>query len=271
MSKSSIPILGNVHEGYSGPLYYGLDNDFRPGCANTRFRFREDKKKIHALMDTRNSTRHIFTAGIILDERGKLRDEWRTPLKGTYIGGGKPERAEWGPTLIAPRVRERVRDAIMALEPDRHVFIPIDVSSEAGEWREYLLFMADGQIWEPSILHPAKNKLERKFYHDGTPGWKRPWKLLDHPLDSDDTFVYLDGPVIEGRHLFCGGDVYGGWIISDELRRALSKFGRVFKTNITLCPMGVSYEDHSQYDPPPPPPELPRSAKRKTLWERVFG
>lgn len=135
---------------------------------------------------------------------------------------------------------ERVHDAIEAIEPDRHLFIPIDATRPDGQVeRHYFMKWGDAFLPErPPTLDPAKNGLEPVTYIGGSTGYSKPaWTQYEK---DEVHFGYLNADAIGDRHLFACNLLDNQAVLSEALIDALRPFGDVFSKFHILCPIGVA-------------------------------
>lgn len=234
-------IEGEVPDNYSGPVYYRTcERDDAPFDSPRRLKFAESEDRIGRLHHPRNRGRNILRSGLILDADGALLPEFQAPLK-ARLTSAKPEGAEFLIGDPAIRVSERVHDAIVALEPDAHVILPIDAAHPAGHLvRQYLFYIGRNTIWGEPVLDPSRNALEPVTYVDGSQGYRAPPWMIDSSQGRS-TFGYLSAPNIFGLHLFKGGDdTNGALFFSPDLVARLRPLGDIFARHITLVPIGVA-------------------------------
>jgi hypothetical protein len=269
-----IRTAGTVPAEYRGPVWYRTAEDTSSPAPRSRFRFRDDKARLERLLNARNRGRHVLGSGLVVDESGALLPEWQTPLTAELIGSGRPDRVEYNRIFEAGvLVSERVHDAIAALEPGRHIFVPVDVASEGRMLRNYVMFVGLSHFWDTdvAILHPARNQLERWVYTSSQDrlGWRKPDWVRPRYGEAEH-FGYLDGRVVDGLHLLSSGLVDNAHVFSPKLFEAFARFGDIFQGWHALVPVGISFDDDAAYQPkvlrPPEPP-----ARRPGLMQRLFG
>lgn len=264
---SALRTGGEVPETYSGPVYYRLsENLHAPSRGRRSFRFDEPQSRIDRLYHPGNRWMSIKTSGILLDPDGGLLPEWQVPLKAS-VAAGKPEREEMLIGDPAIRVSERVHDAIVSLEPGRHLCLAIDVARPDGRTeRQYLLYLT-GQLYDPPALHPACNRLDPMRYADGTVGYHKPEWASRGSRDRF-RFGYLDPDVVADRHFFSVSHLDNAKVLSPQLFAKLEPFGDIYPALYDLVPIGVaSPGDRSHSDAPDDvPPAAPRG-----IWGRLLG
>lgn len=260
-------IKGEVPAGYDGPVYHRVAHEFLNHEVHSKFRFSEDER-IETLLSGRNRDFHILRSGIVFDAAGVLRPEWHEPLKGYYVRDGLPDRFQIWFETEAWRVSKQVHDAIVALEPDRHVFLPIDVETRAGTRREYLHFMTQNYRLDEEIMHREKMQFRQRRFPDGRIGWwNREWLRT---RDQSHPFGWLDGRATEGLHLFSGESLDNAWVVSPALFARLASLGDVLAPDAFFVPMGTCRDDQSDYSPPVidpyAPPKRSLLTKLATVW-----
>lgn len=269
MSKSVKPlrIMGKVPPDYDGPIYYRLAQYIPERRSRTRFRWRDDDAKLERLLYSgHNAGVRVLSSGMVLDEGGNLLPEWTVPLKACYIGTGKPDRLEVSHDTSAWRISERVHDAITALEPDWHLFIPIDVATDVGLERQYLFFLERRHVLKQEIMHPAKMHFKRWKFSNGEVGWSNKRWLQNR--DDPHPFGWLDASVVADMHLFTGSSVDNSWVVSSALFERLAAFGDIYPNDLVFSPMGLCRESYEGYKPAF---DEPVSAPRPSLLRRLFA
>jgi hypothetical protein len=243
LKPTSIRLVGQVPSDYTGPVYYRTQENLNEPWGRSRFRWNEPASKIEKLTGGLNRDGFVLKSGLVVDEHGALLPEWTTPLKARFLGG-KTERVEYQYEGDGPkRISERLHDAIVSLEPNRHIFIPIDVTNDDGIERQYLLFVGKSFFWGDVVLHPSKNRLQPKTYVSGSQGYESPSWVQSHSEDRHG-FGYLNGRVVDGLHYFAGGSVMNnGCIFSPELFDKIAGFGDIFEKPIDLVPMGICVDE----------------------------
>lgn len=262
-------VFGTVPEGYSGPIYYRTAYHYLTRrTIYSRFRFEKDplSEELRAL-DIAGTIRgrSILTPGIIVDEDGSLLPKWQVPRK-AHVLGKRPLKDVEGNGLRG-MVSERVRDAIVSLEPRSHLFMPYDAIYEDGRMeRLYGLRFADSHLGSdyirPEYLFSlAKHRIETGINSKGQTYFKEPDFMMLGGTHSND-FFYLNERVVGQRHLFeCHrGDVT---YFSTALMEKLAPFGDIFKPNVDCVRIGVAPPG-----PALPPPPAPRT---KNGWFKRFG
>lgn len=222
MSNSALVVVGALPADYRGPVYYRLAQfeHVNPSYPISGGGARENK-----LWDRDNVPALIFKSGIITDSEGRLLPEWQTPLK--MRRKPSPVRpAEFIPSSPCTLVSARVHAAIEALEPGKHIFVPIDaVRADGTVERYYYLYAPRAVVHNP--LHISANRLTAA--PEGGPGVYRenPWNVM-----VDDRIWYLDAKKIGTQHLIENSS----FIFSAELAESI---GNVYPRGYSLVPMGV--------------------------------
>ena len=234
-------IRGEVPDGYEGPVYYRTMEDLHaPWGPRASFTWVEDDARLGRLYNSRSRGRNVLTSGFVVDSDGQLLPEWREPLKARLVKD-KIDREEFIVGDPAIRISERMHDAIVSLEPHEHIFIPVDAARPDGlKLRYYLMFIGKACIWDEPVLHPEKNALQQITYISGNVGYDAP-SWMKRSSSEKYHFGYLNGRVINSRHLFQGGDdTSSATFFSPELFEKIKKFGDIFPKLYELVPIGIA-------------------------------
>lgn len=234
---------GKVPVNYAGPIYYRRieKNSGRPYFTD----------KIEADAETRERSRPFWDPSIrlqggavsafLLDEHGELRSEWRVPL--TYdILQQEPLSFEFMPGGFTS---ERVHAVITALDPGRHIFLPVDARWPDGRTERYYSHKwADDSFFADTsfpVLHPTKNNLEVGTYTSGKTYFKHPdWIMGRAAILDPFHFGYLNREFIGDLDLFRASVLDKAVVLSDTLMTELEKLGNPFWGADTFVRMGVA-------------------------------
>ena len=231
-------IKGVVPAHYAGPLCYIVRTLRHSGAraAQEFISIVEDPKpkrledragQMLATADAQMAALH--TAPQLYDEEGQLRPEWRRPLRANLLAKAPKTWADW-PLGLIRYVSPHVHDVLEALEPKKHLFIPVDVSAQDREpFRLYVLF--PGAAARRTALAMRANGIEYTLSERGTPIFR----TLDWHIE--DRFGYLNSDVIGSAHLFF--DFRLGFIFSQE---AVDRFGDILPSKTAFKPMGLKHE-----------------------------
>ncbi len=221
-------IAGEVPAGYDGPLYYRyltVKHDRGPRALQEYLTW--ENRKINGVQYAQRfaSMDSIFGAKLdfpdMFDADGMLKKEWRGPFKARKKSNF-PKKA-WrecdGGTVGL--VGERARSIIEEIEPDTHLFVPIDLEpSDSEPRRVYIFKIGHGGRGGWCALTPEFNPSQNYFAHI--------------PEKSTTNFLLLDRPKVAGKHLFqCE---LGGAVFSEAL---VSRLGDVLCDGVVFVPVGV--------------------------------
>lgn len=102
------------------------------------------------------------------------------------------------------------------------------------------MFIGSACIWGEPVLHPEENALQQTTYIGGSVGYKAPSWMQSYSPEKYH-FGYLNGRVVDSRHLFQGGDdANGATFFSPELFEKIRKFGDMFPKLYELVPIGIA-------------------------------
>lgn len=231
-------IRGDVPAGYDGPLYYSWrrleSGSPKPFGAFIKIiddpkpkRMEDETAERLARADPQCAALRIEPR--LFDEQGQLRPEWQRPLQARLKANAPKHFVDWPPGVIR-YVTPHVRDAIEAVEPGRHLFIPVDIdASDRDPFRLYILF--PGNAARQTVLAMRANGISYTLSDRGTPICNEPAWL------HEDRFGYLNLDVLQGAHLFY--DFSLSFVFSSAL---VEKLGDVFVENYAFKPWGVVTE-----------------------------
>ena len=234
---------GQVPADYSGPIYYRIieKNSGPPYFTD----------KIEADAETRERTRPFWDPSIrlqgaavsrlLLDEHGELRSEWIAPLKYDILQD-RPLSFEYMPGGFTS---QRVHDVIIALDPGRHIFLPVDARWPDGRTERYYNHQwADDSFFAETsfpVLHPTKNEMEVGTYISGENFFKHPdWIMGRDAALNPFHFGYLNREFIGDLDLFKTSVLDNAVVLSDTLMTELKKLGNPFWGADTYVRMGVA-------------------------------
>lgn len=236
-------IAGIVPESYDGPVYYRvLEKNSGPPYFTD---------KIEADSETRERTRPFWdpyirlqgeaVAALLLTERGELRPEWNVPLKYDVLQE-KPLSFEYMPGSFTSA---RVRDIIVTLDPERHIFLPIDMRWPDGRIeRFYMHRWANDSFFAHTafpVLHPEMNDMEIGTYTNGTKYFKHPDWIMGRAAALDPYhFGFLNREFIGDLNLFEAEVLGNAVVISDKLLTELNNLGNIFWGADSYVRMGAA-------------------------------
>ncbi len=157
-------------------------------------------------------------------EPGELRPEFRGPLPARLLARARKPFPEY--TGVAwPTVSARFRRIVEALEPESHLFIPLDFSDDKEERQLYVFF--PGAMFAPTGLAVEGNDIAKNLLPNGSLQFVSPQHL------GKRHFYLLNRSVIGPAHIFT--DSWFGVIFS---RGILELVGDVLDRELAFMPMG---------------------------------
>lgn len=231
-------IRGDLPSDYDGPLYYTWRR-LRSGMPKPPGSFIRivDEPKPKRMEDEAGESlaradpqcAALKIEPRLFDEDGELLSRWQHPLQARLKANAPKQWADW-PMGVLRYVSPQVRDAIEAVEPGRHLFIPVDVDAKDRDpFRLYILF--PGNAARLTVLAMRANEISYTLSDGGTPVFHEP------PWLHEDRFGYLNQDVLQDAHLFY--DFSLSFIFS---RALVEKLGDVFIENYAFKPWGVVTE-----------------------------
>lgn len=240
--KRKLRIVGDIPEGYAGPIYYRIIENQSGPYFTDKFEVDAESAERRALLhDPRNKDRNILTSGLVLDPEGKVLPEWQAPLKYNILQD-KPLSFEFMPGGLTS---ERVHDVIEALDPGKHVFIPIDARWPDGRI-ERLYSMKWGADFfnadvSTPVLNPKLSHLELGTYTNGVKYYKHPdWIMGREVALNPFHFGFLNQNLIGNLNLFAAEILNNAAVLSEPLMTELRKFGNVFHGADWYVRMGIA-------------------------------
>jgi hypothetical protein len=233
-SRRAPRISGSVPVDYQGPIFY------RTRVNHDEYAYKQ--LYAHLKFANRNLARRLAGAyaheiALRVDPRlfgsdRELLPIFRQPIQASLAASAPKTSPEWS-FDHTQLVNERVREAIEALQPRKHLFIPMDIRGPDGWDRRYVFFVQRDHT-QPLLALEA-NGIEYTTNESGVPLFPTPaWTL------SMDHFGYLSAPIVEGAAVDFDGRV--GTIMSKAL---IDGLGDVFPKGLYLIPMGVAAEERT--------------------------
>ena len=224
-------ISGSVPLDYRGPIFY-------------RTRVNHDEyayKQLHAHLKfaDRDVARRLAQAyshevALRVDPRlfgldRELLPIFKQPIQATFAASAPKKSPEWSFGHVQ-LVNERVREAIEAFQPGKHLFLPIDIAGVDGCERRYVFYVLRDHT--QTVLAMEANGIEYSTNESGVPLFPTPdWTM------SMDHFGYLAAPIVDGAAVDWDGRI--GLVMSKGL---IDELGDVFPKGLYLIPMGVADE-----------------------------
>lgn len=223
-------ILGEVPPGYHGPIYYRLYvSNYRLPNFSQKLRF-EDMKLARAFEGVLTTWAGLRVAPTLFGPDKALLPPFREPIKCRWKSGTPrvPELAQGMFTIVS----SRVHDEIEALEPARNIFIPLDIDTGSDVERRYIFYPYKEST--STVTAPIASGIPYFVRDDGSI-----FVEWGSPPARDPRFIFINSDVIDGRHVYWGGNE--GLIFSQALIRRL---GDVFLKNEFLIPCGLVSETY---------------------------
>lgn len=220
-------IVGDLPAGYGGKVFYRTVNKLSlPGKRGLVEFVKIEKKKtggtdaaarlssFGTLADAKRNYPDMF------DASGALKEEWRQPLRASRKARFPADWDHYDSGFLQ-LVSPQVKDAIEAVEPGVHLFVPLDITGEAPEdtLRLYISKLGHGGMGFVA-LSPQSNPKQDYFG--------------DIPGKVTESFLYLDRRKIAGMHWFwCEvGPVYSAELVE--------KLGDILPESVFYVPVGVT-------------------------------
>lgn len=233
--NTPVKVIDNIPTEYSGEVYYRLVQNLEI-VEQTKWKTRipKDEDRWSLLVDELVLMDLVRRSGKIIDSNGELLPTFQEPLRLIAENNGDLD-SQFNPRGL---MSEWAYDVTKALDPEGHVWIPVDVERPNGSthrvWKH--LFDTNYLMSPPFLVDPEANNLEPFTYNNGKQGYSKPaWAWQGR---EDTTFGYLRKDVIGGRHLISSEMVDSAAVISAQLYEKLSSEVNAFARSVELYPAG---------------------------------
>jgi hypothetical protein len=252
MKKKPARISGQVPQGYSGPIYYRMSNFLKSTQRSkalsdyltfSRLNAKGDISISAHTMTARTSTRDCVTR--FLDDSGRLKTEWLTPIRAVTRPSFRNEYDEISIDTNTPQfmdicyprgyysilVSERVKNILTKYEKENHEFVAVDVESPQGEhlFRSYVMVQG-----APIRTVELKESGIVPTLDDVYPVYT--WSISESL--PRDTFCYIQSTLVKGLHHFWDEDL--GHLWSQQL---VDELGDVLHKDFVFIPVGVAGQE----------------------------
>ena len=230
-SRRAARVSGAVPADYQGPIFYRtrVNHDeyaYKQLYAHLKFANRDLARRL--------ATAYPHEVALRVDPRlfgsdRELLPIFRQPIQVTLAASAPKKSPEWSFGHVQ-LVNERVREVIEALQPGKHLFVPMDISGPDGCERRYVFYVQRDHT--ETVLAMEANGIEYSTSESGVPLFPTPAWVL-----SNDHFGYLSAPIVGGATVDWDGRI--GMVMSKAL---IDELGDVFPRGLYLIPMGVADE-----------------------------